>query len=325
MGRKSKMILALVLSLLLLPFGLLSGITVEADSNPTVRYRTHVQRDGWQAWRSNGQMSGTSGRALRLEGIEINLQGANGGIRYRTHVQRDGWQGWRSNGQMSGTSGRALRLEGIQIELTGNIRNTHHIEYRTHVQGIGWQAWVRDGAVAGTSGRGLSLEGIEIRLVRRNALLNDNILTPSTAPLARQTVSNESVTVHLTHGPIARYLNVFPWAPNIPTPRGVPIYVTIENHTNDSLGFMSFSPSGLGGEDGIYALSQSFGEGWRYAFPDLPVSFGCIRLFTSEEALNRGIRDLRVEVRRQYDWKTSTLLYTFDFLWNGSTFVLQQW
>ena len=167
MGRKSKMILALVLSILLLPFGLLSSISVEAASTPTVRYRTHVQRDGWQTWRSNGQMSGTSGRALRLEGIEINLQGANGGIRYRTHVQRDGWQGWRNCGQMSGTSGRALRLEGIEIQLTGAIANTHHVEYRVHVQTVGWQGWVRDGAMARTSGRALRLEAIEIRLVPR--------------------------------------------------------------------------------------------------------------------------------------------------------------
>lgn len=32
-----------------------------------VTYRTHVQSYGWQAWKYNGQMSGTSGQAKRLE------------------------------------------------------------------------------------------------------------------------------------------------------------------------------------------------------------------------------------------------------------------
>ncbi|MBR2682506.1 MAG: hypothetical protein IKE22_04475, partial [Atopobiaceae bacterium] len=74
---------------------------------PSVSYRTHVQNVGWQGWRKNGAMSGTSGRALRLEGINIKLSSkpVTGGIAYRTHVQNIGWQGWRSDGAMSGTSG----------------------------------------------------------------------------------------------------------------------------------------------------------------------------------------------------------------------------
>ena len=168
MRKTRKTILALCLSLLMLPFGLLSSITVEASSNPTVTYRTHVQREGWQSWRINGAMSGTTGRALRLEGIELNLQG-NGGIRYRTHVQRVGWQDWRSNGQAAGTTGQALRLEGIQIELMGAVAQTHHVEYRVTVPALGGaqQGWVRNGAVSGTTGRGLMIQGIQIRLVPR--------------------------------------------------------------------------------------------------------------------------------------------------------------
>ncbi|HIR88494.1 MAG TPA: FIVAR domain-containing protein, partial [Candidatus Fimimorpha faecalis] len=53
-----------------------------------VSYRTHVQNDGWQDFVSNGETSGTHGRGLRLEGIEIRLDYNNlgGGIEYRTHV-----------------------------------------------------------------------------------------------------------------------------------------------------------------------------------------------------------------------------------------------
>lgn len=45
-----------------------------------VSYRTHIQSIGWEAaendisqWKSDGAMSGTSGMAKRLEGIQIVL------------------------------------------------------------------------------------------------------------------------------------------------------------------------------------------------------------------------------------------------------------
>ncbi|MCL2807720.1 MAG: putative Ig domain-containing protein, partial [Coriobacteriia bacterium] len=61
-------------------------------NNPSISisYQTHVQSVGWQAFKKDGAMSGTSGKALRLEGIKINLKnntGISGGIRYSTHVQ----------------------------------------------------------------------------------------------------------------------------------------------------------------------------------------------------------------------------------------------
>ncbi|MGN0390327.1 MAG: Ig-like domain-containing protein, partial [Wujia sp.] len=60
-----------------------------------ISYRTHVQSYGWQGWKYNGQMSGTSGEAKRLEGIEIKLTNKqySGSIVYTTHVQKYGWQG----------------------------------------------------------------------------------------------------------------------------------------------------------------------------------------------------------------------------------------
>ncbi len=149
--------------------GAAPGSTNGAYASTLIQYRTHVQNDGWQDWRYDGGMSGTSGRALRLEGINIQLanQKYNGGIEYRTHVQNDGWQGWVSNGAMSGTSGRSLRLEGIEIRLTGEMANYYDVVYRVHVQNIGWQAWVKNGEMAGTSGRSLRLEGIEIKLAAK--------------------------------------------------------------------------------------------------------------------------------------------------------------
>ena len=130
-----------------------------------VSYQSHVQNIGWQGWRSNGETSGTSGQALRLEGMNIKLEGIDGGIEYRTHVQNIGWMNWVANGAMSGTSGRSLRLEAINIRLTGNAANRYDIYYRVHAQNVGWMGWAKNGDAAGTAGFSYRLEAIQIQLV----------------------------------------------------------------------------------------------------------------------------------------------------------------
>ena len=65
-------------------------------------------------------MSGTQGKALRLEAIQIELYGdmaAHYDIYYRVHAQDIGWMSWASNGAEAGTAARSARLEGIQIVL----------------------------------------------------------------------------------------------------------------------------------------------------------------------------------------------------------------
>lgn len=132
-----------------------------------VRYRTHVQNVGWQAYVADGGMSGTSGRSLRLEGINIALNGIDGGIEYTTHVQNVGWQEFVGNGAMAGTSGRSLRLEGIRIWLTGDAAKKYDVYYRTHTQNIGWMGWAKNAEQSGSAGYGYRLEGIEVKLVEK--------------------------------------------------------------------------------------------------------------------------------------------------------------
>ena len=134
-------------------------------------YRTHVQTYGWQGFKYNGQMSGTTGKAKRLEGIELRLtnQQYDGGVEYRTHIQKIGWQGWKANGEMSGTSGEAKRLEAIEIRLTGTMEKQYDIYYRVHAQKFGWMGWAKNGESAGTAGHAYRLEGIEIKLVPKGS------------------------------------------------------------------------------------------------------------------------------------------------------------
>ncbi len=133
-----------------------------------VAYKTHVQTYGWQNYVRNGVMSGTEGKAKRLEGIQIKLESppVSGGIEYRTHIQTLGWESsWKANNEMSGTEGRALRLEAIQIRLTGEMANKYDVYYRVHAQTYGWLGWAKNGAQAGTAGYAKRLEGIEIKVV----------------------------------------------------------------------------------------------------------------------------------------------------------------
>lgn len=135
-----------------------------------VTYRSHIQSYGWESqWKSNGEMSGTTGQGKRLEGIEINLNGLAGDIEYRTHVQSYGWLDWVSNGEMSGTSGEAKRLEAIEIRLSGSAENQYDVYYRVHAQSFGWLDWAKNGEPSGTAGFAFRLEGIEIQLVPKNS------------------------------------------------------------------------------------------------------------------------------------------------------------
>ncbi len=148
---------------------------VPGADDVNVAYRTHVQSFGWQGWKYNGQMSGTSGLAKRLEGIEIKLTNKDyyGGIAYCTHVQTYGWQGadlskpstWKQDGEMSGTSGEAKRLEAICITLTGEMAEHYDIYYRVHAQSYGWLGWAKNGEASGTAGYGKRLEGIQVVIV----------------------------------------------------------------------------------------------------------------------------------------------------------------
>ena len=151
--------------------------SVAGEANVNIAYRTHVQSFGWQGWKYNGVMSGTSGKAKRLEGINIKLTNKpySGSIVYTTHVQSIGWQGnennvntWFRDGQMAGTSGRAKRLEAIRIALTGEMAEHYDVYYRVHAQTYGWLAWAKNGEAAGTAGLSKRLEGIQIVLVPKS-------------------------------------------------------------------------------------------------------------------------------------------------------------
>ena len=62
---------------------------------------------------------GTTGRALRMEAIEIHLLDENGkpveGFQYASHLQDIGWEGYVNNGSFTGTRHQSRRLEALRF------------------------------------------------------------------------------------------------------------------------------------------------------------------------------------------------------------------
>lgn len=144
-----------------------TALNVSAQKSITCSYQTHVQDYGWQRWKMNGELSGTSGESKRLEAIEIQVdnKGYDLGIEYRTHIQNIGWQEWKHNGEISGTSNQGLRLEAIEVRLTGADATRYDVYYRVHAENIGWLDWAKNGSSSGTEGFGYRLEAIEVIVV----------------------------------------------------------------------------------------------------------------------------------------------------------------
>ena len=110
----------------------------------------YVQNKGWLPFVGEGEVAGTSGESLRIEGIKI-----TGVDRYRVFMQDRGWGFWTDPGEIAGTIGQGLRIEAIEIQGDG-------VNYHAHVQNFGWMNWASNGETAGTIDRSLRLEALQI-------------------------------------------------------------------------------------------------------------------------------------------------------------------
>lgn len=135
-----------------------------------VAFNTHVQNVGWQSIFYSGDVAGTTGRSLRLEGLTMELYDPlyDGDIVYSTHVQNIGWQQEVRNGQLAGTTACSLRLEAVRIRLTGEMAEHYDIYYRVHIENAGWLDWTKNGEPAGSEGYSYRMEAIEINMLPKD-------------------------------------------------------------------------------------------------------------------------------------------------------------
>ena len=145
-----------------------AGTAKAASTDADIYYAVHCQTYGWGLGvAKNGEVTGTSGQAKRLESIKIWVKSElSGSVEYETHVQTYGWSiGTKKDSEECGTTGEAKRLEAIRINLTGEMAKHYDIYYRVHAQSFGWLDWAKNGAPSGTAGYAKRLEGIQIILV----------------------------------------------------------------------------------------------------------------------------------------------------------------
>lgn len=148
-----------------------SCVVTVIKKQPVLNYKTHIQNIGWQGSKSNGSISGTTGRSLGVEAIIINLNKGDysGSIRYRTLNMNNQWQSWKYGSSISGTTGKNMRVEALQIKISNELEKSFDIYYRVHSANFGWLGWAKNGQSAGSQGYRNQIEAVQIKLVKKGA------------------------------------------------------------------------------------------------------------------------------------------------------------
>lgn len=158
----------------------------EVKEESHVEYRVHVRNIGWQDWKRDGELAGTTGEKLQIEAIQIRLTGdiaSEYEVYYKSHSATFGWFGLVKGGDYSGTERMSKRIEAISIGLE-KIENEQDIsergfvkgysssdmKYSGHVQGIGTTEAATSGETLGTVGSSKRLEALSITLDTSNGL-----------------------------------------------------------------------------------------------------------------------------------------------------------
>ncbi len=131
-----------------------------------VVYTTYSQNNGFNSPSVyGGEMSGTEGRTLGLEGIRISSPIEGVQVSTDVHVEDIGWINNVADGTYAGTMGQNKQIEAVRFTLTGPNSGKYRIEYQVHGENYGWQGWTSQGQEAGTTGQNLQIEAIQVRIV----------------------------------------------------------------------------------------------------------------------------------------------------------------
>ncbi len=130
-----------------------------SEKHYKIKYRGHVQGVNWQTWVGDGEISGTTGKGLRLEGIQID---APIEIKAKAHIENIGWvdYGVINKNTIIGTTGKSKKLECLCFK--GNFK------YSVHLKNYGWTPWTNADGVStlGSVGQHLQIEAIKMVLLK---------------------------------------------------------------------------------------------------------------------------------------------------------------
>ncbi len=144
-----------------------------AGDNP-VAYISYAQDQGFEKPTVfNGEIAGSTGQNIPLEGLRISSNVEGVGIQAAVHVQDYGWQSPVPDGTYAGTMFENKQIEALQLTLTGPNQYAYQLSYRVHVEDIGWTDWVlprwfnQFEMWAGTVGQNKQIEAIQVVLLPR--------------------------------------------------------------------------------------------------------------------------------------------------------------
>ncbi len=130
-----------------------------------VSYTSYVDGLGWQSFKIDGIVSGTTKDQVAIKAISIRL-GSNIegdiGISYRTYVEDKGWQSWSKDGGINGPLDKDEGITALQIKLEGGLSREYDINYRVYVKDEGWMDWVRNGMATGAPKYDACITAIQI-------------------------------------------------------------------------------------------------------------------------------------------------------------------
>lgn len=126
-------------------------------------YRGHVSDIGWQKFVGTESIAGTTGKALKLEAVEVLWDKKPDSIRSSYRILNGKWVEVPKG--ITGTVGKNQGIDQVCFASSTNLLKTgRRIQYRVHSADVGWGPWKEEGRVAGTSGK--QIEAIQMRMLK---------------------------------------------------------------------------------------------------------------------------------------------------------------
>lgn len=145
----------------------------EAKNNIGLNYRSYVQELGLLDWVHDGEVSGTTGAALRLEALMIDTEALRK-VRGYSKVQIDALAHIQNVGDVTfenvtrntpiGTVGENKRMEGLELQVKG-LPKGKKLKFQVHEQNKGWTSVATAdsiGAFRGSVGESRRIEAVKI-------------------------------------------------------------------------------------------------------------------------------------------------------------------
>jgi hypothetical protein len=83
-----------------------------------LRYRATMRDGGATQWQQDGQLAGSRGNTAEVQGIQLELYGADLAeydVQYMAHIANQGDSRWYANGEPCGTSGQAIQGLAVRV------------------------------------------------------------------------------------------------------------------------------------------------------------------------------------------------------------------